>query len=575
MQEDIESMTSGVNSVEATQKQGVVGKLMPELSDNTPDKELLELAEQVKKDWDNFIQPYLKRGKVNRQYWKGRQWRLGEYAPDTEIGTVGTRPYVDNLIFESLETFLPLATRANPEAVIKNGTDEEKLYVQTKLKDLADDNRLKLTVKDAVRKWALDWFVGVECYFDPESEQPNAKVIPLSRLILDKNATIEAGKYTGKIVGIYEEESVKDAIERFEKLSQVVDGAEEDSTKVFLTKEVDNQLGTKIKYIKWYTPEIVFFIFKGRILGKTKNPNWNYETQEIVTNDIGNQTTQIITPKNHFKKPKIPVEFLSIFNTGEHPVDDTNLIWQVIPEQDQVNKRGRQIDKNNDGINGGWVVSGQKSGLTAEQSTPAIETLHDGGAIFIPSGNPNEAIAKMVGQALPQEVYLNQQDARNRLRGIFGTSASTPQGIATQETARGKILAKTTDDSRIGGGISEFIEQLSDGIFNQWLQLLYVHDPTFQQIQTHLKCSVKEGSMIPKDSLTRRNEAIELYQAGALAPIDLFKRLEDPNPEQTANNLLQWKLAQMAPQAMAMQPTEQSGTPQPTIDQQLLSSVPV
>ena len=56
-----------------------------------------------------------------------------------------------------------------------------------------------------------------------------------------------------------------------------------------------------------------------------------------------------------------------------------------------------------------------------------------------------------------------------------------------------------------------------------------------------LKVSVKEGSLIPKDDLTKRNEAIDLWSAGALDPITLFERLDDPNPYETAKKLFLWK----------------------------------
>ena len=577
MIDEVLSNTADINTTEkGLAKEGVIGGLIPELLVDTPDSELLDRAKKIQTEWETFVSPYLKKGKINRRYWEGKQWTTGEVANE---GVEGARPYVDNLIFESLETFLPLATRANPEPSVKGGTDEEKTLVQDKLKDLSDDNRLKLILKSATRNWALDWLGVVECYLDPETGEPCAKAIDLSKVILDKESTIENGKYTGDIVGLFESTTAREAIEKFSALQppQELDELgqpiqKEQSVEEFLTAEVKQKLGTKIQYIKWLTKDMVFYTYKKRVLAKFKNPYWNEDTPQQTVDEFGNPIEQIIPAKNHFKSPKIPVEFLSVFNTGDRPIDTTNLIWQVIPQQDQINKRGRQLDRNNDGINGGWAISGQKSGLTQEQATQAVEVLHDGGGLYIPNGNPNEAIAKLVGQPLPPEVYRSQQDARVELRGVFGTSASTPQGIQSQDTARGKILAKGTDDSRIGGGVSEYIEQLADGIYNQWLQMLYVFDPEIQAIQSELKVSVKEGSMIPKDSLTRRNEAIDLFTAGVLAPIDLYRRLEDPNPEQTAANLA----AYQAGQAMgAPMQAAQGAQPQPTPDQQLLNSVPV
>lgn len=55
-----------------------------------------------------------------------------------------------------------------------------------------------------------------------------------------------------------------------------------------------------------------------------------------------------------------------------------------------------------------------------------------------------------------------------------------------------------------------------------------------------LVVTVKEGSMIPHDSLTQRNEAQELFIQGKLDPITAFERLDFPNPRETAKKLVQF-----------------------------------
>ena len=99
----------------------------------------------------------------------------------------------------------------------------------------------------------------------------------------------------------------------------------------------------------------------------------------------------------------------------------------------------------------------------------------------------------------------------------------------------------------------------------------------------NLTVSVKEGSLIPKDSLTKRNEAIELWGAGAIDPITLFERLEDPNPHQRALQLLQWQQAPLMlfPELAAMMPAPvpaqpgQPGQPPAEAPQSELSQVPL
>ena len=152
-------------------------------------------------------------------------------------------------------------------------------------------------------------------------------------------------------------------------------------------------------------------------------------------------------------------------------------------------------------------------------------------------------------------------DTRNELRGIFGIQGSTPQGIEGDKTVRGKIITRGQDTSRIGGGIAEYLEQFYDQIYNWMVQMMYVyydedHSASVlgnegaremitirnTDLNRKLTVSVKEGSLIPTDALTKRNEAVDLWSAGALDPITLFERLEFPNPREAAEKLIKFRL---------------------------------
>jgi len=172
---------------------------------------------------------------------------------------------------------------------------------------------------------------------------------------------------------------------------------------------------------------------------------------------------QEVEGKNHFEIKKKPYVFLSVFNLQKHPYDDTGIINQVLSLQDSVNKRKRQIDKNIDGVNGGFVVSGDA--FSKEQAAEVADTIRDGGTLYVPSGDVNNAYKKEMSTPLPQQVYTELQDSRNELRGIFGVSGSNPQGIKNEDTVRGKLIIRGQDADR-GSLISEYIEQMVDSVFN-------------------------------------------------------------------------------------------------------------
>jgi hypothetical protein len=351
-----------------------------------------------------------------------------------------------------------------------------------------------------------------------------------------------------------------------------------------LKEKYNGKTGTIVQYVEWWTDEYVFWTLDDLVLDKAKNPHWNYPGQEETTDEFGNATVVETEAQNHFPVPAKPYVFLSIFNLGLHPHDDTSVIEQNLRLQDLINKRISQIDKNADKTNGGTVISGGRSGLTKEEAELALRAWEKGGGIYIPDGDPAQAVMRYNGQPLPSFIYESLLDYRNELRGVFGVSASTGQGVASVDTVRGKILAKGADTSRIGGGISEYIEQFSDRVFNWMVQLMYVYytEPHAASIlgkesgreyialknsdfDRKITVSVKEGSLIPRDPLTERNEAVDLWSAGALDPITLFDKLDMPNPKELAQRLLVWKtdpaglFPGMAPQAPAGQPVPITG----------------
>jgi len=216
------------------------------------------------------------------------------------------------------------------------------------------------------------------------------------------------------------------------------------------------------------------------------------------------------------------------------------LIVQNLANQDVVNKRNKQIDKNTDNMNNGLVVSLGRSGLTQPQAKGVSEALRNGGVVIIPDGAPKEAIDHFQASSLPADVFNDLADKRNRLRDIFGTSGSSASGASQEKTVRGKIINRSLDTDRIGGGISEYLEQFADDIYNWFVQMNYVYDSAFQFLEggvpPKILVSVKEGSLLPKDSTSIANQAIELAGAGKMATVDLYKKLEYPNADELAAN---------------------------------------
>lgn len=547
-----------INKVDGKQLQqadGIVSTLTPELTLETKDDALIKLKKQWIKDWESPQRRLFEKQKNNNNYWLGRQ-DDGIFDRNDNLSRGGeddvrSHPKIDNLIFEAVETYLPQATRKNPEPVVFSDDTDEGRELSEKVRKtliyLSDILQMRLKIKSTVRNWILSYVGITKVGWDFIENEITMITIRPQKMIFDDNATItEKGVYTGEYLGEFRKDTAKKLMERFPDKSQ------------FIKNFVKDELGTQIQYIEWWADngKILFWTLKDEVLGKVLNPHWNYPEEIERIGDEGEVITESFTKMNHFKQPQNPYTFLSVFNLGLHPYDETSLVEQNLGNQDKITKRYRQIDRNVDGMNGGWAISGSLSGITKEQSASAIQAFRDGRGVWIPQGNVQNAVARMQGAGLPTDVFNDLQDSRNQLRNIFGVSGSSPEGTKQEQTVRGKIIVAQQDQSRIGGGVSEYIEQFADRIYNQFVQFMYVYYDEEHlasiigrsnaqetvvlrnsDLNRQLTVSVKEGSMIPKDPLTQANQAIDLASAGMIAPITLHERLDDPNPQETVEEL--------------------------------------
>lgn len=585
---------------------------LPEFQSSLSDEDINALTGRWIDADNTYSKDIKQQQRDNVNYWIGKQYN--------EMQTAGTKkPLVDNLIFEAVETFLPIATRGNPQAIVMaNGTPEGDAIARTVTKALeyqANRQQLRMKLKGVTRNWSLYLIGAAKIVWDSSEQDIDTKVILPSRLILDPNAEIEVGGvYLGEYLGERKKMTASKMIKLFPKKQKEI------------MAKVQELMGTKVNYIEWWTRKDVFFTMDSVVLGKFKNPHWNYDVPaktEMILDQATNQPTpQVIQEEikgvNHFSQPTIPYVFLTIFNLGKRPHDETSLITQNIPLQDTINRRYQQVDRNVDSQNNGIVLSG--TAFTKEQAAEAATQLARGNPLWVPSGPIGQAYTRDNAPSLSPNIFQHLSDARNELRNIFGTSGSSPEGLEGQKTVRGKIMINQMDSSRIGGGVTEYIEKMANTIYNWYVQMMYVYyteEHSFaivgnktqellkiknSDLNLKLHVVVKDGTLIPKDPLTKRNEAMDLWSAGAIAPIPLYTALDYPNPYESAKELLQWQLIQkgaLPPQTMfpdlvapnaptgadqtnAVSPQEGQrviNPPQPTSigqqSQQLIQSVPL
>lgn len=515
-----------------------VGELVDILELPMSDAELLLLSKNWLSQHEGYYPKIKPRQELNKKYYEGTQ---------RQQGNANSKVVPDNLLFEAQETFIPQALSKNPEPVVWSDNTEEGKQASNQIKTMlqfkADTMCLRKKLGIMLRQWSV-YFVGVIKHgWDEETNDIVSDLRKPQNFIWDPNAYIdEFGKYCGDFLGEKVKVTAEELIKLFPKHA------------TFITLKVNGKLGTELTYVEWWTDKYSFVTFEGQVLDKHKNPFFNYEEKNTGDIETGLESISATPVMNHFARPEMPYTFLSVFSLQEQPHDITNLIEQNIPNQDDINDQDSQVSRNLKNGNNSIAVSGLS--FNKETARQAAQALEDGDPVLVPDGQVENAIKRLPASAIPPGLLDSLQIKKDTLRSIFGTQGLTATAQDENQTARGMILNQSHDSTRIGGGIGDALEQVSDNIFNWWLQLMYVfYDEehyaamigstravefvtlTKMNMNRHFVVSVAPGSMKPKDEVNEANMAIDLANKGWLDPISLFQRLDDPDPMETAKRV--------------------------------------
>lgn len=524
-------------------QEGEQGDRIDALELDMTDEELLELRD----DWEATYAGYEGRLKIrqqsNLQYYAGKQLAGTGFSSDFPIAA--------NLQWEAAETFYPAALSKNPEPVVycDNSPEGNELAddVKTMLQYHADYLDLRALLTLQTRQWSIN-FLGVKKWgWDKDINEVSCEVRRVQDFIFDKDGHVDSKGhfvgYTGERITI----TAKRLIQMFPE------------KKDYISKIVGGKLGTSVTYTEWWGgeqgDEYCFYTFKDEVLDKHKNQFFNQTLED--TDEYG--FNMQVAGKNHFAKPLKPYTFLSVFSLGEQPHDITGLIEQNIPNQNLITKRTQQIDYNLSRQNNSDVFS--ENNFNQETAKQAANALAKGNPVLVPSGGPiGDAIVRLDARGFPDSAFKELEMNKESLRNSWGVQGITAQPPQEDQTARGMILNQQHDNSRIGGGIGEAIERVAKADFNWLVQLYYVFydEPHFaavlgtlkateyvvlknQNLNKKLIVTVVSGSMKPKDEITKMNQALTLWQEGALDIKTLLTILDFPDPQNTAAQVWLWR----------------------------------
>jgi hypothetical protein len=514
----------------------------------------LNLAINTSQDYYNDTNEF----NLKNKRLKNAQMLEGKHLQDHKLYRHQT-PYMDNEVFVGIDAILSYVCAQTPRAEVYPASDSEESRVMAK--DLENYLHAHSEQFDLPRKLEgavynlIGKYVGfLKLRWDPfygENGEIVPEVVDSNHIIVDKDAKL--GENPRFICHVQ-----KDTVEG---LCAKFPDKENEILRLFTIKRKGpRNVTAEVAYREvWFTywdkdhkpQEAVAWYVRDLVLAKYKNPNWLYDEEG-----------ENFLP--HPMKPFIP---FNLTNDGSNWIDKTNALEQAIPQQDILNKLGRQNIDNLATANGFKVLDSH-----AMRSEDAQNFTGDPNQLLIVKTKPGQTVKDVVLQMNPQlvseQAILMVQDNRNTIHNILGTpSQFRGDDDDLSKTATTNMMIKDQASGR-QDKIVRAVEASLDKYFRLLTQMMTVWyddkhyatvnggDGNFDFIEMHkdkiekgMSVRVQTGTSLPFDK--RRQEAVAqaAAQIGIISPYDYYKLMHMDNPQKLYDNFMKWK---SDPQSLAM-----------------------
>lgn len=533
-----------------TDKTGIIDD-RPILSLDTDDRQLIANFNRWVTDSKNYwndrsgydLQNVRNR---NERYFLGKQIdksRLYDYQV----------PYQDNEIFVGTQAVMAYVTASEPACeVIPDNDQPQSMVMAQDLEQAVNIHTerwdLSSKVKVAVKNMYIKRLGVIKLVWDDKANDIKPVAVDPERLILDKDCQLgEEPKFICETCTC----SVAALIKKFPEKEQAIMkclGRERKTPKL---------LGKIVAYNEiWFTDETadedsqecVAWYFDNIILDKMKNPNYLYDGEGAAVN-------------NFLDKPTKPYVFFNYINDGSSLIDQTTPLEQVIPLQDVLNKRGRQIVENADTANSILVL---KSGSIKDDDAGNI--TRDPNQILLLDTLPEQPVSSAFGEIaphlLPNYVINDKQDVKNTIHDILGTPAQFRGGSDTSNVGTlGEAQMMKSQASGRQDEIVREIEKSLDTYFKLLVQMMKVYydethpfaardnDGKFVYVELSrattpdiASISVSHGSLLKVDRDRKENVAMAMAKMGLIDPYNLFKDLSLKDADKRYESLVKFKV---------------------------------
>ena len=320
---------------------------------------------------------------------------------------------------------------------------------------------------------------------------------------------------------------------------------------------------------KWKKVSGVVWKFKKLILAKIRNPFYDWEgemklferkeqedmTENPNSDDIFESLFGSLEERkiyrNHFAYPKKPYFIMTYNLFGEHPIDVSTDIEQVLDFQDNVNREGRQITDMNTRSKPKLVLS---IDAYDKKTVERLNTDNPNQTIMI-EGDTRAGHNVIQTPPAPRQIYESKLNNRSIAFEIMALNATT-RGTREpgDETLGAKQMMREQDFGVIDDEVDDTINACAEwmaGWAMQMIKRFYTKDKMitlegkfgaiiFDRINQDL---VEDGmdveiSASGVDKQKRKTEAFEMARLKMIDPYNFYKDIGINNPEGRTRDLL-------------------------------------
>lgn len=280
------------------------------------------------------------------------------------------------------------------------------------------------------------------------------------------------------------------------------------------------------------------------VIGKIRNPNWNYEDEPGFTGNFLDQPMP----------PFIPINYL---NDGTSYIDLTSMVEQAAPLQRILDRRGFQIMENAEMGGSGLVFNTQM----IEKSDIAKLVGSPDERVGV-KGSVRDAVARIAPPPLPSYVIEDKLDARNEIDNLFATQEVTRGERSGNKTLGQDQMQREQNYTRMDD-ISRAIERSATFFYRYLVQMFKVYyteehyykavgeDGKFDYlvmkqdlIEDGIDLRVAAGTMLPINKQRQADAVESLVQMGLIDPLSVYEVLTGgnlPSPQKLLERYLLFK----------------------------------